>query len=190
MGLSSLANSGITVKDSWTAQNNITGSDYSPITSSGTITKAVTQGTAAANAAVGGADEKISFIQSIGASASVSIDLTALTDVMQTAGVSLARVKTILIRLLNVADDSVVGTAASSITVDATITNGLTSQSGSGWLTNSTSKFDVPSGGFVAFGTVTAAGVLVDGTHKILKLTNNDGALTAKVQITIDGGST
>jgi hypothetical protein len=173
----------------WTASNNITGSDYSPSQNASTIKKSLSVGTAVADASAGGGDELVSFVQTVGASASVSVDLTTLTDIMQSTGVSLARVKGVVIRLLSATDDTVVGTAASSVTIDGTVANGWTSQAFSGWFGNATSKMDVPNGGVLAFGTPSAAGVLVDATHKVLKVTNNDAGLSAKVQISLQGAA-
>jgi hypothetical protein len=184
-----------TVGLSITAQKNITGSDYSPIQNTSTITKAVNLGTSSGNATAGGADECASFIQSIAASGSASIDLTSLTDFLAATGVSLARVKSITIRLLSAADDSAVGTAAGSITIDNTVTNALSSQSNSGWFSNAAegaangSKFTIPNGAYLSFGVANAAGVVVDSTHKLIKVTNNDGSLSAKVQFTLTGGT-
>ncbi len=172
------------------AATGLTGTDYQPLQSNQTVKKIVAVGTAAANAAAGGSDEAASFLITLSASASVSTDLTSITDIMQTASVTLARIKALIIRLLSATDDATNGTAASGITIDGTVTNGLLSATGSGWLTNSTSKFDVPNGGKISFGTPAAAGVVVNSGSKIVKITNLDGALTAKAQLTCAGGST
>lgn len=188
MALSSLTAT-LQMSLNWTAQNNITGSDYSAVQQSTNIRKSLTVGTSLGNAVAGGADELISYVVSIAGGGTATIDFTSLTNILQTAGISLARVKFIAIRLLNVADDSVVGTAATYVTVGANATNPFFSQSGSGFLATNTSSLDVPSGGVFAFGTPSAAGVLVDGTHKILKIVNGDGAVTAKVQLSLVGGT-
>ena len=52
------------------------------------------------------------------------------------------------------------------------------------------SKFCIPNGAILLFATPSAGGVLVDGTHKIIKYTNVDAAVTAKIQTTLFGGTT
>jgi len=188
MAMSSLAVT-VTAGISVVASNTLTGSDYGANSNSTNIKKNLSIGTAAANAAAGGSDELYSAITSLAASASASIDLTSITDLLQTSGVSLARVKAIMIRVLSTTDDSSIGTAASSVKVDGSVTNGLVSQSGTGWLFNSSSLFEIPNGGVLLFATPTAGGVLVDGTHKVIKVTNVDGSVIAKVQVTVCGGS-
>lgn len=172
-----------------TAQKNITGSDYSPNTNSTTIGKTITVGTAVANAGVSGGDEVYSAVTSLAGSASASIDLTAFTDLLNQTSAAFARVKLLCVRVLSVLDDSVIGTAASAITIDGTVASGLLSVAGTGWLTNITSKFDVPNGGILFFGTPAAAGIAC-ATAKIIKVTNVDSVVTAKCQITAAGGST
>lgn len=183
---------------SWTASKTITGSDYAALANTSSILKpSMAVGTAAANNAANGGDELTSSITSVSASSSASIDLTSLTDILQSSGVSLARVKAILIRLLSTTDDPTNGTAASSVTIDNTTSNSLSAQSHSGWFDNGSegaaggSKFTIPNGGFLMFGVgvTNAAGVLVDSTHKIIAVHNNDAGVTAKVQVTLLGGS-
>lgn len=185
----------LTAAATWTAQKNQTGTDYPPLGSSGTISKKLTMGTAAVNNTAGGADEFVSFLQTLLNSASASIDLTNLTDIVQASGISLARVKGIMIRLLSTTDDATYGTASNSVLVDGTVTNALSSQSNTGWFGNAGegtangSRVVIPNGGFLAFGTPAALGVLVDGTHKIIKVTNQDAGVPAKVQISLIGGT-
>lgn len=194
MALDSLT-SNLLVQLGWNATKNVVGSDYTPNTNQSTVKKALSIGTAVADAAAGGGDELVSFVQTIAASGSASIDLTSLTDILGATGVSLARVKAIVIRLLSATDDTTIGTAAASVTIDNTVTNALSSQSNSGWFSNAAegaangSKFAIPNGGVLAFGTPAAAGVLVDPTHKVVKVTNNDAGLAAKVQISLVGGT-
>lgn len=180
----------ITASIGWQATKNITGSDYSSNQNNSTIRKTMTIGTTVANAVAGGGDELYSAVTSLAPSASLSLDLTSFADILSQSGISLARVKAILIRVLSTTDDSVIGTAATPCMIDCTVANALLSQSGSGWFKAATSTFDIPNGGFIMFGTPAAAGVLIDGTHKVVKVTCNDGSLTAKLQVTAIGGST
>lgn len=182
MGISSL-NVSMQGGQTWSAQNNITGSSYSPTSNSNKISKSVNLGTGAANAALGGADELISFQSSISASSSLTIDLTSLTDILQTAGVNLARVKAYCFRLLNATDDPVYGTAASSVTIGNAASN---SQQ---FNLSAAATFQAFTGGFWEYMDLRAAGFTVDGTHKSVKILNNDAVLAAEVQITLVGGT-
>jgi hypothetical protein len=191
----------VTAGVQWNAAKSITGSDYAQNTNSTTLLKRLSIGTAAANAAAGGSDELYSAITSLGSTASSSIDLTSIADILATSGVSLARVKAIMIRLLSTTDDTSIGTAATAINIDSTVANSFSSQTSKGWFNNANegtatggagdatgSKFCVPNGGVLLFATPSAGGVVVDSTHKVIKLTNID-TVTAKVQVTIIGGS-
>ncbi len=185
------------------ASNTLTGSDYSGVASNQSVSKSLTYGTAAANAAANGANECASFLTTLAGSASASLDLTSLTNIMQVAGISLARVKALVFRVLSVADDATNGSAATSVTIDSTVANSFSSQSESGWFNNAHegtatggagdatgSKMCLPNGSVLAFATPSAAGILVDGTHKIIKITNVDTVVSAKVQLTLFGGTT
>ena len=189
MGMSSLVVKQ-TVLFSIQAANQPLGSDYQSTGNNTTISKIVQNGTSAANAAAGGSDEVYSAITSIPAASSVTLTLNSLTDFLGTTAVNLARIKNILIRLLSAVDDSVFpGTAASSVTIDGTVASAFLSTSGSGWLTNATSKFDIANGAFVCYGTPSAGGITTAG-KTALKITNNDGTLAAAVQVSLGGGST
>lgn len=149
-----------------------------------TATFSVT-GAAVAN----GANQAYSAITSIGAGSSTTIDLSAaLTNIVGSSTATFARLKAILIELVSTAQDSTNGTACTSITFGAAASNQfITQSSGRGFLGTTTSTHDVPNGGFYAFGVDNAAGVLVDSTHKSLKILNNDGAVPAAVRITLIG---
>lgn len=189
MALDSLSST-LKIQLNWTAEDNLTGDDYSPVQNTGTITHQSSVGTSAANNAAGGGNELISWIQSISASSSATIDLTSLTNILQASGISLARVKGIVIRLLSTTDDETNGTAATYVTVGNNSSNDWTSQSGGrGWLASATSVLDIPNGGAVGASFPSAAGVLVDSTHKIIKIANADSSVAAKVQISIQGAT-
>lgn len=100
----------------WNARDNLTGDDYNPITNVGQIGKTLAYSSATAVAALGGANQFISYLISITGGSSTTVDLQALTNILNQTGVSLARIKGFMIRLLAVADDATNGTAATSIT--------------------------------------------------------------------------
>lgn len=98
---------------SWQTGNNLTGSAYQQVQNAGTIQKTVTMGTSSANSAAGGGDEVFSFQQTISAGSSVTVDLTAMTNLLQQASVSIARVKGMMIRNLSTTDDSTINSPGS-----------------------------------------------------------------------------
>jgi|SRR5579871_396274 len=174
-----------------TAQNNVTGADYSPTANQSTINKTLTLGTASANGAANGSDEIYSTILTVTGGSNTTIDLTNITDLLNTAAVNLVRVKMILIRNLDSVDDPTNAPApnASFITVGNNGANDFVSTSGSGWFNTAASVFDVAKGDFLFWGTKGTAGSVTSGSKKIIKLVNGDGTNTAKIQVTIIGGS-
>jgi hypothetical protein len=110
----------------------------------------------------------------IAAGASLTIDLTAATNVFGV--VSLARVKSIVI-----CHDA--ASAASSIKWDTTVANSF-----KGWLTGTNVVIDtILPGEFQAVGGASANGKTVGGTTKIITITNNDGSNAASVHVGIIG---
>jgi hypothetical protein len=170
---------------SWSAQNNLVGQDYGPITQSGSIQTTYTVGTNNANNASGGGDEFISYLININASSNTTVNCTALTNVMQQTSVSFVRIKGYTIRLLSATNDSVNGTAAVSITVGGAGSNQQNLELGGNTNTYTLNNggmhmhFDPSSNGFAA----------VNTTLKNILITNLDSGLVACVQLTLIGGS-
>ncbi len=118
----------------WQTAENLTGSDYQPLTQDNNIPVSQAYSEATANTELGGADELVSYQFNISAGASATIDLQALTDILQRSA-TLVRVKALTFRLLNPTDDPDNGTLASSIFVGntgAAITNGAELDNGGG----------------------------------------------------------
>lgn len=172
----------------WSASKNVTGASPNTNASSANEAKAAL-GTSAAGNAANGANELYFAILSIAPSGSATIDFTSLTDILAAAGVAAARLKFVQVEALSVAQDSVNGTNATSITIDNTVTNALSAQGHSGWFDNGAegaaggSKFTLPNGAWLQFGMTNANGVTVDATHKVIKITNNDGTNAAAVKL-------
>jgi|SRR5581483_3763352 len=104
----------------WSASNSLTGIVYSPTNNASTITKTQLLGNNVGNTVTGGCDEVFSFQQGIVAGGSFTLNLNNMTNLLQTAGVALARIKGWQIRLLSGTDDSTlspVPTATSTVTV-------------------------------------------------------------------------
>jgi hypothetical protein len=184
MGMSALQSATFTVSMQWNATQSVTGS--APVTDADVIKKLISfsLGTNVVN----GINEVVFSLQSIAGGTSVTLDLTSLTDVVRNAAVSLARIKGFAIWLVGSGEvvgsdtnNQVTGTAATSITVGnaaATSFQGPLSAAATYTITN---------GEVWAHGSPNAAGFTVDGTHKSLKILNNDGAVTAKVILVIFG---
>jgi hypothetical protein len=175
----------------WNAAKGLTGDNYSPNQNASTLKSPNgTVGTSAGNTAVGGGDELCSSIVSVAAGGTATIDLTAMTEITGATGISLARVKGILFRLLNAGLDATNGTAASYVTLGNNAANDFIGQAANpGYLGSATSVLQIPNGGAAGFIFPSGNGVVVDATHKILKITNNDGAVAAKLEASFQGAS-
>jgi hypothetical protein len=103
-------------------ENQQTGAVYSPLTSSTTIPKSLSLSNTVANNVANGADECFSFQQGIAAAGSATLDLTAMTNIMQQTSVSIARLKAYQMRLLSATDDATI-TPAPTSTSTVTVTN-------------------------------------------------------------------
>jgi hypothetical protein len=185
----------------WNASNTITGLS-SPTVNSGRNSKQQNYVNTTANNALGGADQYFNFLLTISAGASATLDLTAMTNVLQQTSVSIARIKAYQFQLLDVADDATNGTACSSVTFGAlgtAVTNGNTLNlgSGSGLTVNvtsvATSTIDgvsVVAGGTGYPKSATFAVVVVQGaaTGGILAATTNSSGVVTGVAI-INGGT-
>lgn len=169
---------------SWTAQDTLTGADYNPITNAGNIRKSYNYGTANGNNTASGADQLVSYLISISGGGNTTVDLTSLTNILQ-QDASFGRLKGYGVRLLSTTDDSTNGTNCTSVTVG----NAASNQQNLNLGTNCT--MTVYNGGCQSyFGPLAAGFSTVDSTHKDLLIVNDDSTNTAKVQLTLVGGST
>lgn len=147
-------------------------------------------GTAAANAAVGGSDELYFAVLSIAGSGTQTLDLTSLSDVLS-ASFSFARLKFLRFKLLGsgefAPDGLTAGTACSSVTI-----GGAGSNANLMFMNSSTPTF-VLNGGVageaITWESPTAAGKVVDSSHKNILVTNNDSGNTAKIVVYFVGGT-
>lgn len=169
-----------------TAEVNKTGSNYQSIKVNPVLTTPkISIKKTVANAAAGGGDTVLSSVFSITGGGTATIDLSSFTDIMERSGGSFARIKYIEFFLLGTADDASVGTAASSVTIGNAASN-----ANAMFLGDQAHEVVLQNGDFICYGSRKAAGITVDGTHKSILITNNDGSVTAKLQVTIVGGST
>lgn len=184
MALSTLSGCALTASARWTAEKALTGTDYNPVTHQGNLNKTQSLGTAAANTASGGADELASFITSISGGGNATIDCTSFTNILQVAASTLARIKGFMIRLLSTTDDATNGTNASSVAV------GNASANQQNLILSTNATMTIKNGGCVLYLDPNATGIAVSAGAKNIFITNNDGSVTAKVQVTLIGGST
>lgn len=168
---------GVTV--TWNPQNNGPTASYGTVQAPTTLAKSITyvKGGNLAN----GVNVVYSALLTIAASGSTTIDLTSITEVLGSSK-AFARIKAVIIQLLSTADDSTNGSACSGITVGnaASTPNKLFMHAG-------TDTFDLANGDIIAWGTGAAAGIVVDSSNKGIKIVNNDGAVGAKVLLTVLG---
>lgn len=188
--MAGITNLTVTITDSirWTASNSIVAQN--PLTQGDNVQTNYGLGTANANGVSGGADELISFLQTIAAGASATINLQSITNILQQFGIPLARVKGYKMRLLaasgNGAVDTVNGTACTSVTV------GNAGGAPCGLeMTSTTFTFNINNGGSHQHMDPSAAGfVQVTSGAKNILVVNNDGAHAAAFQLTLVGATT
>lgn len=112
---------------SWNAQVALTGSAYNPSINSSSINKRQAFGTEqGTNTQSGGCDECFSFQQGVTAGASVTLDLLAMTDLLQRANVTIARIKGCQFRVLSATDDPTISPAPTSTSVGVVTNTGVT----------------------------------------------------------------
>lgn len=186
-GISSLSG-GFSDGTQWNASNNITGQN--PIAQNDSVVTSYRFGTSVENDESGGADEVVSFLQAIAPGGTATINLKSILNIMQQAGVPLARLKGYKVRLLaasgNGAVDQTNGTACSSITVGNAGADPNPLEMGS-----VTSTYIVKNGGSHQHYDPSAAGfVEVTNTAKNVLIANNDGSVAAAVQVTLVGCTT
>lgn len=172
----------------WTASNDITGQQ--PLTQGDQIGTNYNFGTNLENDESGGADEVVSFLQAIAPSGTATINLKSILNILQQAGVALARLKGYKIRLLaasgNGAVDTTNGTACSSITV-----GGAGSDPNLLEMEDVSDKYRIKSGGTHQHFDPSAGGfVEVTNTTKNILITNNDASVAAAVQLSLVGCTT
>lgn len=163
----------------WNAQKNITGRN--PLLQTDTLRHAQNNGTANANNASGGADELVSYNLTIAANTAATVDVTALTDILQIS-VNLARIKSFMFHVISYTEDATLGTNCTSITIG----NAAANQQNLNLGTNST--ITVAGGGTWGYASPKAAGILASGSAKNIKINNDDVTNAATVQISIVGG--
>jgi hypothetical protein len=200
-GINTLSGS-FTITQNWSASNNLTGQAYQPIQQSGTITAKYSLANTVGNAVAGGSDEYASYILTINASSLATVNFSSITNIMQQTGVSLARIKAYSIQLLSVANDSVNGTACSSITIGNLGTaignnNALELGAGTGLAVNTTQSAGAIN--TVALNTggtgyppsaVFAFNILGAGTGAVaMATTNSTGVVNTVVFVAGGGGS-
>ena len=140
-------------------------------------------------AGAGAAEELYSAIRTLAGGATETLDLSgALTNLVGDAAIAFTKIKAVIIELLSTTQDSTNGTAASSISVGNAASNQALLKADGGPLGAAAHTVTIPNGGWFAWGTTSAAGCTVaNGAKDNLKVTNDDGAVTAAYRITLIG---
>lgn len=175
------------VQAQWTAATIAASTNYQATQNANTITKNLpfTLGTTALNKC----NQIYSQITSIASSGSHTFDLSAaFTNVLGNAAATFARIKGFVFQVLSVADDAVNGTACSGVIIgNAGGNDVLLAVSAQPGLDEVASTFQMGNGDVWAFFSAGANGIVIDSTHKSLKVANNDGAIACAFQMTIYG---
>jgi hypothetical protein len=140
---------------------------------------------AIANAAVGGGDLAMCGVLPVAHSSNATLDLMNFTDLMDRAAQAFARIKFVAFFLPSTAQDATVGTDATSVTIGNSGANASLL-----FLGAAADTLTLKNGGWHMNNDPSAAGVLVDATHKDVKVVNNDTVEDANLVYLIIGGST
>lgn len=143
----------------------------------------ISLGTDALPAAVGGANQLVSGVFVIPNGSSLSIDLNAFTDTFLRTSQSIVRAKSYFFWLLSAADAPGVGNACAGVSIGPHGTNGHPLN-----LTGTTPAFTLLNGEYQLIGSRVAAGRAVDGTHKVILVSNAD-TVDGKLLVCIPGGT-
>lgn len=134
-----------------------------------------------------GINEEAVSILTIAASGSATLNLQSLTDVLGTAAVALTKLKKYLFWLLTAADDTVNGTACSSVTIQGGATNPHTLNLGGTTPTATLYGSSTTVGDKMGWATNSANGITVSPTACNVKVANNDGTNAAAVLYDVGG---
>jgi hypothetical protein len=132
----------------------------------------------------GGINEVATNILIITAGGSATINLQALTDVINQSAVVLVRLKGFAFQLLGTAEDSVNGTACSGVTIGNAPTNGNMLELGA-----VTHTRKLQNGDWNAHASRQAAGLVVSATALNVLITNNDSVNPAAVLYALYGAT-
>ena len=187
----------------WSAQVNLTGSAYNPSTNSSSINKRQALGTQASNAQSGGCDECFSFQQGIVAGGTATINLNAMTDLLQRAAVTLARIKGYQMRVLSDTDDPTISPRPTATSVGLVTNNVATpalldfSAGGSGLALNLTVSggalsavaIGTAGSGYMPSASFIVAPVQSTGSGAVVSVTTNSGGVPTAVAAVANGGN-
>lgn len=166
----------------WTAKVSVTGLSGA-IQNQNNLNKTISLSTSASDAAANGASQLYYAQVTLAGAASTTIDLSSFTDIVGRTAQSMARIKAFYFRLLNSTDDSSITTTPSSFSVG----NAAANAHALGLSVATTTRDFVP-GDSQGWATQSAAGLVVDGTHKNIKILNNDASVTGYMDVLIVGG--
>ncbi len=125
-------------------------------------------------------NQLIVLSETVNSSSSITVDLSAAANNVNGVSGTITNVQACAILLPSTAQNATLGSAASSITVGAAASN-----TASFLRLNSTGTIDIENGGMIS--DYDPIGWTIDGTHKSLKIVNNDSVNNAKVYIVLAG---
>lgn len=185
MGLDSLSLTS-TINLNWTATKNVAGLQPNTNSQSANKNYAYTSGASATSAL--GCNEFFASLFTIPSASTVTLDLTAFTDIMGVAATSFARVKFWSMRLLGTADTApdgtTVGTTATKITIGNAATNIFPFNFGI-----ASNTVSVDNAGCWSQQMGSTQGITVAAARSAVQIVNNDTNTSAQVLVFFAGNT-
>lgn len=190
----------------WSLGNNLpwSGQAYNQTTQASSVTKTYSLSQANANNTSGGANEAFSFQQVILAGQSATVNLQTMTDLMSQTSVNIARIKSWMVRLLSLTDDSTIGANTNANSKICVTNNGPTCPAPMYWgsggsgltlnITNSaggainTVAINAAGSGYMGNATFPVSVNQVNGAQSVVSVTTNAAGVPIAVA-SINGGT-
>jgi hypothetical protein len=183
-GINTISNSNFSFSITVSVSNPVIGSSNSPISGGTNSKKTQTYGTNIGNTSLGGADEFISLVGTIGTSGSATVNLSSITNILQQTGIGLVRIKAWALRNLSTADDSVNGGNASSLLFGGSAPGQFAFN-----LSGASAGITVYNGGVQPYFDQQATGFTVTpASNDKIKILNNDASNAAGYEVDLFGG--
>jgi hypothetical protein len=175
----------VNATNTWQASVNQTGLS-SPLSNNNNYSKKLSLGNGVTNTTSLGADELYVSLVTAAASGSVTITISNITDACGQTGIAFARLKYWRFQLLSLSDDSVNGTACSSVIIGNAASHPFGFTFG-----GATNTFQIYNGDIWEYATVSATGIAVtSGSNDQIKFANQDSSHAMAMLVILCGGST
>lgn len=180
------------------------GSSYNPTQNQSSILLKQSLGTQAANNASGGCDEVFSFQQGIVAGGTATLDLNAMTDLLNRSAVTIVRIKGYQFRVLSATNDPTITPAPTATSVGLVTNFGVTlpaqmdfSSGGSGLtlaITQTAGALDgvtigAAGSGYLPSATFVVAPVQASGSGGLISVTTNSTGVPTSVALVSNGAN-